>query len=328
MSNQIPLLALSLILWFFLAYRFLRAFVRHRLTTVASLYAWSIFFLCYLVVALDVSSVEAQINIHFGGLPVAALLRSEAILITAHLYFLATRHLDRPGIGIKRIFSYANPLIIVLMAMLFVWLASSGAVSANELTHITKNIREGSMLIWTPLVFWPALVQTWRLEKLRPMKLRYVLSLMFYAAYILECASGLIWSFTVFFAPTLQAPALILDQVASGICIVQFIVMLFPFRWLMVVFYPSQLRLYLRLRRLRAAVKNFSTVHPPTYQLPVNLIRSTDIELAIYQQVIEILDMYPSMSKSGETLQQRIQALVESEPQYSKLVDELASIRP
>lgn len=327
MSNQIPLIALSLLLWVFLGYRFLRAFVRHKLTNVASLYAWTIFFLCYLVVALDVPSLEAEINVHFDGLPVTTLLRSEAILVTAHLYFLATRHLDQPSQHIKRIFSYVNPLIIVAMAVLFVWLALSRAVPSNELIHITKGIREGSMLIWTPLVFWPALVQTWRLEKLRPMKLRYILSLMFYATYILECASGLIWSFTVFFAPTLQAQALILDQVASGICIVQFIVMLFPFRWLMIAFYPAQLRLYIRLRRLRAAVKNFSTAHPPGYQLPVNLTRSADIELAIYQQVIEILDLYPSMNESGETLRRRIQTLVESEPQYVKLVDELAAIR-
>jgi hypothetical protein len=275
---------------------------------------------------LDVPSLEVQINVHFDGLPVATLLRSEAILVTAHLYFLATRHLKQPSQHIKRIFSYVNPLIIVSMAVLFVWLASSRAVSSNELIHITKGIREGAMLIWTPLVFWPALVQTWRLEKHKPMKLRYVLSLMFYAAYILECVCGLIWSFTVFFAPTLQAQALILDQAASGICIVQFVVMLFPFRWLMLVFYPAQLRLYMRLRRLHAAVKNLSTAHPPVYQLSVNLTRSADIELAIYQQVIEILDMYPSMSESGETLRRRIQTLVETEPQYGKLVDELAAI--
>lgn len=326
MNNQIPVLALSLILWVFLAYRFLRAFVRNKLTTIASIYAWSIFFLCYLVVALDVSSVEAQIDIHFGGIPVATLLRSEAILITAHLYFLATRHLDRPSKRIKQIFSYANPLIIVLMAAVFVWLALSHAVSATELTHITKNIREGSMLIWTPLIFWPALVQTWRLEKLRPMKTRYILSLTFYAAYILECASGLIWSFSVFFVPAVQAQALVVDQITSGICIILFIVMLFPFRWLMIAFYPSQLCLYMRLRRLRAAVRNFSTVHPPAYQLSVNLTRSTDVELAIYQQVIEILDLYPSMSTSGETLRQRIQSLVENESRYSNLVYKLASI--
>lgn len=327
MSNQIPLIALSLLLWVFLAYRFLRAFVRQKLTNIASLYAWTIFFLCYLVVALDVPSVEAQINAHFDGFPVAALVRSEAILVTAHLFFLGTRHIDQPSIRIKRIFSLANPLIILFSIILFIWLALSRAVSPNELTHIIKTIREGSMLLWTPLVFWPALVQIWRLEKFRPMKLRYILSLMFYAAYILECASGLVWSYTVFFAPALQAQALLVDQITSVVCLIQFVVMLFPFRWLMLVFYPAQLRLYIRLRRLRAAVKNFSTAHPPIYQLPVNLTRSADIELAIYQQVIEILDMYPSMNESGETLRRRIQTLVETEPQYVKLVDELAAIR-
>src|SRR5579871_1571252 len=119
MSNQVFLFALSLGLWSFLGYRFLRAFGNRRLTSRASLYAWFIFFLCYFVVALDVPSLEAEINAPFQGLPVAALVRNELILITAQLFYLGTRAIDRPSKHIKHIFTWFNPFVIAFSTGLF-----------------------------------------------------------------------------------------------------------------------------------------------------------------------------------------------------------------
>ena len=306
MTNQIFILSLSLVLWIFLGYRFLRAFVRRKLKTGASLFAWTIFFLCYLVVALDVPSVEEQINAHFSGLPVSTLLRGEAILLTAYLFFWGSRHVDRPSPQIKQLFTLLNPLIMLLSVAVFVGMAFEKV--PNELIlHTVKVIREGAMLVWTPLVFWPSIVRTRQLEDYRPMKLRYALSQIFYASFILNCACGIAWSFTVFFAPSLQKQGFVVDQLSALLCLIQFLVMLFPFRWLVVFFYPAQLRLYFRLRRLRSVVSHYATARPPTYQLTYNLIRLADIELAIYQQVIEILDTYPSMDQAGDQLRNTIQ---------------------
>lgn len=165
MGNQILLLGLSLILWIFLGYRFLRAFARRRLTDRASLYAWMVFFLCYLVVALNVPSLEQVINQRFDDRPVTALLRNVAILITAHVFFFATRHVDAPSLHMKRLFSWVNPSIIVCTVLLFVWMAASVTISSEVMTHSVKTIRETTMLLWTPLVFWPALVRIQQLEK-------------------------------------------------------------------------------------------------------------------------------------------------------------------
>lgn len=327
MSNQIPILGLSLILWVFLGYRFLRAFTRHRLTDRASLYAWMVFFLCYLVVALDVPSVEQVINQRFDDKPVATLIRNLAILITAHFYFFATRYVDAPSLSMKRLFSWINPSIILFTILLFVWMADTETISTEVMTHGMKTIRESTMLLWTPLVFWPALVRIRQLEKIKLMKMRYTLSLMFYATFIVECATGLAWTFTVFFVPALVAPALFLDQASSVVCLVQFIIMLFPFRWLVVIFYPQQLWVYIRLHRLLSAVKHFATVHPPTSEQSFNLARASELELAIYQHVIEILDLYSSISAAGELLRYEIQSAAENEAQYEDLVERLAAIR-
>ena len=254
MNYEIPVFILSFSLWIFLAYRFVHAFKNHKLTNRASLYAWGIFFLCYSIVALNVPSVETEINVLFDDLPVAAFVRNVAILATAHLYFLATRHIDGPSLQRKQLFLRLNPLIMVLCIVLFGFMASR-AVSFEVMTHVIKDIRDGSMLVWTILIFIPASLQMWRLEDLRPMKLRYAFNSLFYSAFILECATGLVWSFTVFVAPGLQDQALILDRFSIFLCLGLFFVMLFPFRWLMPLFYPKQLQLYLRLRRLEAAVK-------------------------------------------------------------------------
>ena len=271
--------------------------------------------------------MEDEINVHFGGLPVTALVRNMAILVTAHLYFLLTRHIDRPSLRIKRIFLRANPAIVVISFVLFMYLVTWQTPSTDELTHIVKSIREGSMLVWTPLVFIPAGIRMRQLEKYRHMRIRYALSLVFFAAFMSECVSGLVWSFTLFFVPNLQAQALVFDRLSTYLCLILFFVMLFPFRWLMPLFYPNQLRRYIRLRRLGTVVKKYSAFQPAVHRMTFNLIRATDIDLAIYQQVIAILDMYPSMVDEGETLQRKIQTLVEDQPQYAELVDKLASIR-
>lgn len=327
MSYQTPVFTLTLLLWLFLAYRFIRALVNRKLHDRASLYAWGIFFLCYLVVALNVPVMEDEINVHFGGLPVTALVRNMAILVTAHLYFLLTRHIDRPSPRMKRVYLRANPAIVALSFVLFMYLVIWQTPSSNELTHIVKSIREGSMLVWTPLVFIPSGIRMWQLEKYRHMRIRYALSLVFFAAFMSECVSGLVWSFALFFVPNLQAQALVFDHLATYLCLILFFVMLFPFRWLMPLFYPNQLRRYIRLRRLGAVVKEYSAFQPAVHRMTFNLIRATDIDLAIYQEVIAILDMYPSMDDEAETLQRKIQTLVEDQPQYAELVDRLASIR-
>lgn len=159
------------------------------------------------------------------------------------------------------------------------------------------------------------------------MKLRYTLSLMFYATFIVECATGLIWTFTLFVVPALIAPALFLDQASSVICLLQFIIMLFPFRWLVIIFYPQQLWVYIRLRRLLSAVKQFATVHPPASEQRYNLAHTSELELAIYQHVIEILDLYTSINPAGAALRQAIQSAAENEAQYENLVERLAAIR-
>ena len=139
MSNQIPLLGLSLILWIFLGYRFLRAFTRRRLTDRASLYAWIVFFLCYLVVALDVPSVEQVLNQRFGDLPVTALIRNVAVLVTAHVFFIVTRHVDAPSHRMKRLFSWINPSVIVITVLLFVWMAEYRQVFPRSSDARSKN---------------------------------------------------------------------------------------------------------------------------------------------------------------------------------------------
>ena len=60
-----------------------------------------------------------------------------------------------------------NPLIIVLCIVLFGFMASR-AVSFEVMTHVIKDVRDGSMLVWTILIFIPASLQMWRLKTCDP----------------------------------------------------------------------------------------------------------------------------------------------------------------
>ena len=52
-----------------------------------------------------------------------------------------------------------------------------------------------------------------------------------------------------------------------------------------------------------------------------------ELELAIYQSAISILDSYTGIGERGQRIRERIEKLVDSHPEYGDLVRGMAAIR-
>lgn len=327
MTNQAIAFSLSVLLWLFLAFRFVRALKNRKITNGASLHAWSIYFLCYLIAVFTVDSIKARIDTYFGGLPMTTLVRSLLMLTTAYMFFLAIRHFAPRGQRLERVITLLNGVTIAVCIGLFTWFLSSRLVSTELITYLIKDVRDVMMITWTALIILPIELHIWRSERIRPMKLHRALDLMFFVTFLIVCGTGIALSLFVFFVPSLAPYVWALDRSFTYLSYVLILVLLVPFRWLMPLFYPRQLLLYVRLHRLQKIVKRWSSIQPLHSRLSLNLTHPDEIELAIYQEIIAILDMYPSMGEPGRDLQKKIQRVVETRPQYAELVQTMAAIR-
>lgn len=329
MPNQFIFVSLNLTLWITLGYRFFRAVTRRKVTNGASLYIWSIFFLLYFIVLLKVPSLEAGIDAQFNQLPVTMLVRTLLILGTAQVYSLLINKTDyAPALHIQRAFRFINPAIMLACSGLFLLIVPIQLIPNAASEHIIKSIRDAAMIIWAVLIFIPACVGLWRSERVRPAKLFHGLNLIFYAVYILNCLGELVWALVYSFAPQWEAALTARLQYLDYLSILLFLLMLFPFRRLMPLFYPGRLRTLLRLRRLEAAVVQLSQTRPQTIRMSLNLMHPDELELAIYQSTISIMDSYRGIGERGQQLRERIAQLVETNSDYADLVREMAAIRP
>ncbi len=326
MNNQTIVLSLSAMLWFFLAYRFVRALGHKKLRKGASLHAWAIFFLVYFIALLTVDSIEAWIDLRMGGFPLATLVRSLLMLFTAQLYFLAIQTMyARPTLG--RYLSRLTTADAGLCIGFFVGSMAFHLTSRDVIIYVIKDFRDVIMAAWTMLIFVPVSVKLWRNERVRPMKLHRVIDLAFWAAFLTETVAGIAFSLALVLNPRWEIRLLALDRVSTYLCYLLILTALMPYRWLMPVFYPRKVLLYLRLRQLQRVVEQESYGQSSSSGLASTLSHPDEIELAIYRTTIAILDTYPSMKGTGRVLQEQIQRLVETDQEYSKLVQQMASLR-
>lgn len=325
--NQIIVFVLSAALLLFVTYRFIRALKHRKVTDGASIHAWSVFFLVCLIALLTVDAIGKRLDGYFVGLPVTTLIRSLLMLTTVVVFF---RGIDGDDIQRPRAAKYLIRFTVVaggLSISAFIWFAVSGAASSDTINYFTKNLRDAVMIVWVLLIFIPFSVRLWRNEQVRPMKLHRAIDLGFWFAFLIISVTGIALSLVTTFAERWQPYLWAIDRSFTYLCYLLMLMTLFPYRWLMPLFYPRKLLLYLRLKRLQHSVKRWSATQPPQPNLSLNLAHPDELELAIYQTVIHILDMYPSMSGNGRALQDQIQRVVDTQPTYNEVAQKLANLR-
>ena len=328
MADQAILIGLNLLIWSYFAIRFINALRKRKLDQPDALFAWLIHLLFYFVALLTISAVENGINGLAGGLPVTLYLRSSLILLTAHLLGRALREADVRLHPVSRQLFKANPFVIAGL-LVFAAIAQLASLDVNLQTIIVKTVRDAVIILWLLFVFVPLEIEAWRQERVRLMRARDLIVLIFYGVYLLYCSGTLVQSLLVVLRPEQPNKIHLPLEVIAYLCLLLFFLMLLPFRGVRLLLYPQRLWLYHRLRRLQASVKAQAEIDFEFEKLDVNILRPNELETAIYQSLVDILDHYPCMRSTDEArrLAKRIDAVVEQTPPYADLVKSLAQVQ-
>ncbi len=287
MSQQGIIIGINLLLWGLLVQRFVRALSERKLTDGASLQAWGLFFCLYLVIVLTVDTVEQAIDARFGGLPVTTLTRTLFMLAAAHLFYLGMRRTYVYPPRVQRWFVPLNGLTALVCVAVFLLFAPNPTIASADVSLGIKGVRDIAIVAWTLVICWPVGWYLWRSETLRPMKLHRALNLLFFAVLLIVSVIGLTRTLTVFFLPDLEPTVAAVDEISKGMLLLSVLLLLFPFRWLLSLSYPQRLLLYWRLRRVERALS------PAGARRTSRWLRADELELAIYQQVVALLDRLP-----------------------------------
>ncbi|MBN8637903.1 MAG: hypothetical protein J0M07_21470 [Anaerolineae bacterium] len=325
MDDKAIIFGFNLLLWFYLAYRFSVALAKRKITNGASLHVWGVIFGCYLIAALTAEPIKLALDGQFGGLPMSTLVRSLLMLVTIHLYFLGMRQIYPYSPPTQRLFRWGNPLFALTCIGLFLWYAAARQITVPDLNLQIKGVRDVAILLWLRLILLPSALHLWRTEQVRPMKLHRVTDLAFYGVVLVQCSAEIALAVSTYHLPALTPVLAAIERGSTYVCLLLFLVMLLPLRLFLPLFYPVRLRLYLRLQRLERAVSQASTGRPPLGKLPLRLTHPDELELAIYQKVIAILDRYPSLK--NRRLQTQITEVVASQAPFPELAQKLGAIQ-
>lgn len=326
MNDTTLIFSLNVLLWFYLGYRFITAVRKRKVTDGASLHAWSIIFGCYLIAVLMVDPIEMRIDAAFGGLPVSVLARTLLMFGTIYLYFVGMRQDQVYSAAVERLYLWLNPVLIFVCVAFFGVFAATHFITSEMFVYLFKGMRDAALIPLILFILIPPALHLWRNEEVRAMKLHRLTNVILYGAGLLQAVSELVWMLSIDNAPA-AAPALAaVERGSTYFILLMFLVMMLPLRSLAALFYPVRLLLYWRLLRLEKTVRRLSTGRPPKGNLSLRLTHPDELELAIYQKVIAILDRYSSLRDAR--LRRRIQQVIDNKPTFPEIVYQLAAIRP
>ncbi|HEX2619341.1 MAG TPA: hypothetical protein VHL11_04315 [Phototrophicaceae bacterium] len=324
--------SLMIFMWLNFTVMFLRTLMRVGIADTRTRSGWLQLFFAALVFSLQGETVEHQFELVLGAFPAVLYLKYFGMLIWFWLYYRMLRDVfsDRT---IYRFFDgwFVVVFVIGIVSLLPVLITPSSTHS--DMHDVLTGLRDLLLLVPTIVIFIPATWVLWRREEIKGMKSKQFMILVCFGMYSLLAVGNIANSvFTLlhqektkqleqFFAPVL------------GISLIAYVTLLLPYRWLTRVFYPTRLYLYWKLKHLERYVLQEvgvqAEVDTSTSLRVVNLWQLDELELAIYQAVINVLDYGALLKQSPENseLYRQIQAIAQSNRPYSELVHLLTVVK-
>ncbi len=324
MADHEIVLFLNILLWIWLGYRFARAFMHRKINNGAALYMWSLVLFCYLAALLTVDEIESAIDEQVNGLPLSILIRTLIMLATAHLFYLGLRSLRLIDGRFGYFFPRINFGVALICILIFTAIAANFGLSHESGGYLIKTVRDVTIAAWVLLLCVPTGRHLLAIERLRPMKAHRLMNLLFFVALLLVSVAGVAHA-TAYLTGSSSEPVFsTFERFITYFVMVTLLTMLIPFRWLSVLFYPQR---YLLLRRIRSLENRINEeIKSPLFSPRVTLSASLDdLELAIYQAVISILDNYQSLPDNA--VKRQIVELMDTRPPFELLARQMASVR-
>jgi len=323
---------LSGLLWAFILYGMVRGYRRARQVDRYVVITWTIFIALGVVFTLRIRAVQPFVDACFYGYPVTFLVSLLAVLAAIAAYSLSLLWLVQRSPGLYRLRWFHLRLIRaapgiagLLVGVMAAHLA--GGVSAFRAEYLMKWVVEGYGLLQSALVFVPVNAAMVRQERVFPMRVKHLATLVLAVTFALSAA------FSVVFIPPIiltgqsnQGPYVIPRGPIAAFCLV---VILIPHRWLTLLLLPRRLRCYGRLAAVEHRLEKLVDIHRERLSLR-QAFNPEQIEMAIYVTTINILDHYRRVDLGdprGCELVAQIKALWPECADYDDLVEGLCRIR-
>lgn len=282
------------------------------------------YFLSILACTFWGADAERSLDQFFGGLPVALYVKYVCLIAVCHLYrqmlhevidLPYSRWLDNIGLA-----------AIVLGFVSFVNYAWQQPISLERLRYIIIGARDAVIVAYIFTTFLRGVLTLLRREKILAIRLKLISIAVFFVLFSLSaCGSTSAAILTILDIGDPAYAARVL-QPFLYVAILFFVLTLIPYRWFAGVHNLSKLLLYQRLLGLEKRVYDLADIPTNNREGSRLLLRSQQIELAIYRTVISILDAYSLISLDGDShpLTQHIRDSVAKHPHYGDLVQALA----
>jgi hypothetical protein len=233
----------TILMWLAFCVALARSIQRRQRLEGRSLYGWVLLFCAACVFSLQGEYVELWLDQYFKGLPVTLYIKYFAMVIWFGMYYLI----------LKQIFVH-NPLYRWLDWLLRIAMLT-GAVSVipvamvpygvrTEARDLVTGLRDGFLFVPSVLLFVPA---TWRLskqEKISGTRVKQIAITICYAAYSVVALTNVIKGLLALMHQENVAQLEFVGALFMSICLIGFVLLLVPYRWLTVCFYPGRLILY------------------------------------------------------------------------------------
>ena len=315
-------------LWVIFAIGLFRAHRRQRLHTPKGRWIWLLFFLWTVAFSLWGDAMELAVNQVFKGLPVGLYVKCVCMMLTFHGYAQILKPMRSSTIMIYRVLDLLTPTVLVIIVLSFVLYARNPSIPYANLRYLVIGIRDLVMGLLAVFVFIPYTLHLRRIETNPSLKLKQSTALVCFICFVMVALGGIsAFALTLLQHPDVTALIRLLRPFVY-IGFFAFLMTLVPYRWLAWFFHLPRWVIYRRLRNLEQIVIRHmdgqATPREPMYRL----LRVDELELAIYRTVISILDQYPYMLSSTESLPlyHQIHQATRPDSDYPELVKTLTRL--
>jgi hypothetical protein len=313
-----------LLSWFIYGVLVIRAVIKGKLRTRLAQELWLQTGLCLAVLTLQGREIERQIDRHFGNYPVTLYLKSLLLLTVLFLFF---RILHR-SVEVTKQRHHAQALsLVTLFVSIFAGIIFVRAPNFHPdvLHRIIITLRDCIAILLIMAVLVPTLNIFYEQEQNNVMRVKAVSAIVTLCSYVIM-GLGALGETVLLIMEHPQALWLgKFSQLFILPLVLSFMFLLFPHRWIHLLFFPVRFTRLLRLYSIVQYIFHSTQSEMPKSVSWKQLVRFREIELSMYRMLMAILDGYTLLPPESR-LYQRINHVIKTERDYQRLIMQIAKI--
>jgi hypothetical protein len=305
-----------------------RALIQRRGSAEFRLAVWAMFFCACLAFTFTGKDVEQAADLFFGGLPVSVYIKYFAMTQLAYIYFVLLNAYKPVAPMTSHVLRGINGFAVFAGVLTFALLALSNSPDHRDVRYFVNAGRDTVVSIFMILALLPRHIEMLRLENVQTMRIKHIIYCLLCITYMTVALTSLISLLIVVFDLVDMDRLLPVFLPLTYVAYTLFLFALVPHRWMVIMLFPARLYTYRRLRRLQRKVEALAQRRVHFDPVPLHPFSLGELEFAIYQTVIAILDHAAHLPETApqSKLTHRLTHFLQTKMEYPTLVKGLAGL--